>query len=53
LVTGVQTCALPISKTGSKATGKVNATREVIWFSPHCHKPDGNVQLSILDGLHG
>lgn len=40
------------AKEGSKATGKANAAREVIWFSPHCLKPDdGNVQLSILDGL--
>ena len=37
-------------KPGSR--GKANAAREVIWFSPHCLKPDnGNVQLSILDGL--
>jgi alpha-amylase len=38
---------------GSKwmATGKANAAREVIWFSPHCLKPDASAQLSILDGL--
>jgi hypothetical protein len=35
-----------------KAKGKANASREVIWFSPHCLKPDdNNVQLSVLDGL--
>jgi site-specific DNA-adenine methylase len=35
----------------SKAKGRKNATREVIWFSPHCLKPDDGIQLSLMDEL--
>jgi len=36
------------AKKGSKATGKANAAREVIWFSPHCLK-ETHHQPGMLD----
>lgn len=33
-------------------TGRENATREVIWFSPHCLKPSTIRQLSWLEGIN-
>lgn len=35
------------AKPGSKAKGKKNAGREVIWFSPHCLKPSAGIQLAM------
>lgn len=33
--------------------GKTNKNREVVWFSPHCLKPEMFVQRSLFEAIGG